>query len=99
MPSPLITRPTVTERAWLAAVGARLRQRRESLGWSLRDAAGRAGISHVMVSFIERGRSTKVPLLLLVRLSAALGLELSDLLQNHPYGGDASPTRQRAEKK
>ena len=60
---------------------------RESLGWSLREAAERAGISFSRLGEIERGRDSHsgkpfIPsYVTLCRLAAAYGLPPADLLR------------------
>lgn len=39
--------------------GERLRQARESLGWSLADVAGRTGLSRAYINALEHGRSKR----------------------------------------
>ena len=56
----------------------RLRQERESRGWTLAELATRSGVSRAMVSKIERGEASPTAALL-GRLSAAFGLTLSQL--------------------
>jgi transcriptional regulator with XRE-family HTH domain len=61
-----------------SALAARLREERESRGWSLADLAARSGVSRAMVSKIERGEASPTAALL-GRLSGAYGLTLSQL--------------------
>jgi transcriptional regulator with XRE-family HTH domain len=60
----------------IAAVIARARRER---GWSIQQLAGSSGVSRAMISKIERDE-VQPTAVLLGRLSAALGLTLSDLL-------------------
>ena len=71
-----------------AILAARLRQERESRGWTLADLAARSGVSRAMVSKIERGEASPTATLL-GRLSAAFGLTLSQLftrMEDQPGG-------------
>lgn len=61
-----------------SALASRLRQERESRGWSLADLAARSGVSRAMVSKIERGEASPTAALL-GRLAPAFGLTLSQL--------------------
>lgn len=60
-------------------VGARLAERRQELGTTLRDVAARAEVSASHLSEIENGRS-QVSLPVLLRLVRALDLTITDLL-------------------
>jgi transcriptional regulator with XRE-family HTH domain len=66
-------------------VGERLRAVRRLRRLTLRDVAGRAGVSESFVSQVERGR-TSPSIASLQRLAAAVGLEVSDL-----FAGDGTP--------
>ena len=59
-------------------LAARLRDERESRGWSLVDLAKRSGVSRAMISKIER-REASPTAALLGRLAAAFSLTLSQL--------------------
>jgi transcriptional regulator with XRE-family HTH domain len=61
-----------------AALAARLRTEREARGWSLAELAARSGVSKAMVSKVERCEASPTASLL-GRLSAALGLTMSQL--------------------
>jgi transcriptional regulator with XRE-family HTH domain len=61
-----------------AALANRLRTEREARDWTLADLAARSGVSRAMLSKIER-REASPTAALLGRLSAALGLTLSQL--------------------
>ncbi len=59
--------------------GRALKRRREAAGFSLRELAGRSGISSSMISDIERG--TKSPTVItVVRLAQALGVSAAALI-------------------
>jgi transcriptional regulator with XRE-family HTH domain len=60
-------------------IAQRLRQERQTLGWSLDDLAARSNVSRAMISKIEREVSTPTAALL-ARLADAMGLTLSSLL-------------------
>ncbi len=62
------------------AVGERVRQLREALGFSLRDLAERTGVSAPMLSQVERGE-TSPTLAVAGRIAAGLELTLSQLLR------------------
>ena len=57
----------------------RLRQERETRGWSLADLAERSSVSKAMISKIERGEASPTAALL-GRLAGAFGLTLSTLI-------------------
>jgi transcriptional regulator with XRE-family HTH domain len=59
-------------------LASRLRAEREARGWSLGDLAAKSGISRAMASKIEREEASPTASLL-GRMSAALGLTLSEL--------------------
>jgi transcriptional regulator with XRE-family HTH domain len=62
-----------------ARLGARIRQERESRGWSLTELAQRSGVSRAMINKVERGQASPTAALL-GRLCGAFGLSLSTLL-------------------
>ena len=62
------------------AIGARVRSLREAMGLSLRDLAGRTGVSAPMLSQVERGE-TSPTLAVASRIAAGLELSLSQLLR------------------
>lgn len=76
---------------------------RESLGWSLREAAEHAGISFSRLGEIERGRDSHsgkpfIPsYVTLCRLAAAYGLPPADLLRRagHQPGPELTPEEWR----
>jgi transcriptional regulator with XRE-family HTH domain len=61
-------------------VGRRVRALREAIGLSLRDLAGRSGVSAPMLSQVERGE-TSPTLNVAERIAAGLDLTLSQLLR------------------
>ena len=64
----------------MAEIGPRIRMLREHMGLSLRDLAGRSGVSAPMLSQVERGE-TSPTLAVAERISAGLDLSLSQLLR------------------
>jgi transcriptional regulator with XRE-family HTH domain len=62
------------------AIGTRVRALRESSGLSLRDLAGRSGVSAPMLSQVERGE-TSPTLHVAERIATGLDLKLSQLLR------------------
>jgi transcriptional regulator with XRE-family HTH domain len=67
----------------------RLRMERESRNWTLADLAARSGVSRAMLSKIERCEASPTATLL-GRLSAALGLTLSQLFARAEDGGEVA---------
>ena len=63
-----------------ATIGARVKALREASGLSLRDLAGRSGVSAPMLSQVERGE-TSPTLTVAMRIAAGLELRLSQLLR------------------
>jgi transcriptional regulator with XRE-family HTH domain len=77
--------PTSRETDWATAlspvvIGARVKALRESAALSLRDLAGRSGVSAPMLSQVERGE-TSPTLTVAVRIAHGLDLRLSQLLR------------------
>lgn len=64
----------------VAAVGARVRGLRDTMGLSLRDLAQRSGVSAPMLSQVERGEASPT-LAVATRIAAGLDLTLSQLLR------------------
>jgi transcriptional regulator with XRE-family HTH domain len=62
-----------------AAFGERLRAARRARGWAIDRLAAESGVSRAMISKIERGESSPTAVVL-GKLSAALGLSVSELL-------------------
>lgn len=62
------------------AVGVRIRALRDAMGLSLRDLAGRSGVSAPMLSQVERGE-TSPTLAVAEKIAAGLELTLSQLLR------------------
>jgi transcriptional regulator with XRE-family HTH domain len=58
-----------------------LKQQRESMGWSQRTLATRAGLDPKTVSLIERGDRSPT-LFTLALLSSAMSVQLSEVLRN-----------------
>jgi transcriptional regulator with XRE-family HTH domain len=63
-----------------AVIGARVRALRDASSLSLRDLAGRSGVSAPMLSQVERGE-TSPTLAVAARIAAGLGLRLSQFLR------------------
>src|SRR6476469_3432597 len=64
----------------IARIGPRIKALREGLDLSLRDLAGRSGVSAPMLSQVERGE-TSPTLQVAARIAAGLELSLSQLLR------------------
>jgi transcriptional regulator with XRE-family HTH domain len=64
----------------IARIGPRIKALREGLDLSLRDLAGRSGVSAPMLSQVERGE-TSPTLQVAARIAAGLELKLSQLLR------------------
>src|SRR4051794_41248924 len=73
------------------AVGERVRALREGMDLSLRDLAGRSGVSAPMLSQVERGE-TSPTLQVAARIASGLELRLSQLLRLDE-GGTVSVVR------
>jgi transcriptional regulator with XRE-family HTH domain len=88
-----VTEPEVDERALRVSrpdypeIGDRLRARRQELRLSLRDIAGRLGLSASLISQIERGRANP-SVSTLYALVAELDLSLDELLFSDRRGTD-----------
>jgi transcriptional regulator with XRE-family HTH domain len=65
------------------AVGRAVRRARTALGWSMRDAAAKAGLSQPFLSDLENGRATP-SIATLYRLSESFGVAPQDLLPPTP---------------
>jgi transcriptional regulator with XRE-family HTH domain len=61
-------------------VGERVRELRQERGWSLRELAARAEVSHQYVDFLEKGRRIKLDLSRVRKLADAFGLPLAELI-------------------
>jgi transcriptional regulator with XRE-family HTH domain len=68
-----------------AVIGARVKALREASSLSLRDLAGRSGVSAPMLSQVERGE-TSPTLTVAARIAAGLDLRLSQLLRLDEQG-------------
>jgi transcriptional regulator with XRE-family HTH domain len=80
------------EQSLPTAIGARLSQRRGTLGLKLDEVAARTGVSRAMISRVERGE-VNASAAVLDKLCAGLGMTLSEL-----FSRDAnSPLARRAE--
>jgi Uncharacterized conserved protein, contains double-stranded beta-helix domain len=69
------------------AVGGRVRQLRSARGASLKDVAGRAGMSVGLLSQIERGLSS-ASVRILARIAEALDVSIADVFPVEPDGND-----------
>jgi transcriptional regulator with XRE-family HTH domain len=58
--------------------GQWLRSRREGMGLSLRAFAKRAGVSHALIDFLERGERDATPEVR-IKLAGALGIAVDDV--------------------
>jgi transcriptional regulator with XRE-family HTH domain len=67
----------------LAAFGERLRGVRRARGWAIERLAAASGVSRAMISKIERGECSPTAVVL-GKLSAALELSVSELLDERP---------------
>jgi transcriptional regulator with XRE-family HTH domain len=76
---------------YIAAIGPRIKALREGLDLSLRDLAGRSGVSAPMLSQVERGE-TSPTLQVAARIASGLELRLSQLLRLDE-GGTVSVVR------
>lgn len=68
-----------------AAVGLLVRELREARGWSLRQLALRAGVTHTWIGKLETGLRARVDIGDLSKLAEALGVEVEYLYRE---GGD-----------
>lgn len=76
----------------LPLIGARLAQRRGTLGLRLDDLASRTGVSRAMISRVERGE-VNASAVVLDKLCGGLGMTLSQLFSRE----EASPLSRRTE--
>lgn len=66
----------------LAALGSYLKELRRRKGWSLRQAAEQAGLSHATISRLESGKTSTLPELVTLKIiAAAYGIPVELLLQ------------------
>src|SRR3954454_22100795 len=72
----------------IARIGPRIKALREGMDLSLRDLAGRSGVSAPMLSQVERGE-TSPTLTVAGRIAAGLDLRLSQLLRLDDGGKDS----------
>src|SRR5258705_4138619 len=75
--------------ALLAAIGSRVRSRRTTMGWTLKEVAGRSGISTRFLSDLETGKGN-ISVARLAEVARALDISLSSLL---PSENGAPPAR------
>lgn len=80
--------PSTLEDEISLRTGRAVKQRREALGFSLRELAARSGISSSMISDIERGAKSPT-VVTVVRLAQALGVGAAALVD----GGTSEPSR------
>jgi transcriptional regulator with XRE-family HTH domain len=71
----------------LVWLGARMRAHRKALGWNQEELAHRAAVDRSYVGGVERGERN-ITFLMLSRLSAALGLTVSELTEGLPARRD-----------
>ena len=64
----------------MADLGARLKGARKDLGWTLRKAEDRSGVPNAHISQVETGTIKQPGTGVLIRLSAAYGIPLAELL-------------------
>jgi transcriptional regulator with XRE-family HTH domain len=76
---------TILEDSLDAQIAARIRAERDARDWSLDELAQHSGVSRAMISKVERQESSPTAALL-GKLSAALGLTLSQLLARAEQG-------------
>jgi transcriptional regulator with XRE-family HTH domain len=69
----------------VAVFGERLRALRRARGWPIGQLASASGVSRAMISKVERGESSPTAVVL-GKLSAALELSVSELLEAAPAG-------------
>jgi XRE family aerobic/anaerobic benzoate catabolism transcriptional regulator len=69
----------VVQSKLLAEIGARVRNRRSTLGWTLKDVAERSGVSTRFLSEIEGGRGN-ISVVRLAEVARALDVQLTGLL-------------------
>ena len=72
-----------------AQIGGRVKELRLGRGWSLRELASRAGISHNLINVLERGEQTRPSLDKMQRIADALGVPLFELIGLDGSGDDA----------
>ncbi len=72
-----------------AQIGGRVKELRLGRGWSLRELASRAGISHNLINVLERGEQTRPSLDKMQRIADALGVPLFELIGLDGAGDDA----------
>ena len=72
-----------TTASTLAAIGLRIRERRQARGMTLQDRAATTDLSPSMLSLVERGRASP-SIGSLVVIASALGVAMSDLIVHEP---------------
>jgi transcriptional regulator with XRE-family HTH domain len=70
------------------AIGGRIKTRRKALGWSIRFAASRAGLSHTSWSRIERGEQSADNRFILAAIAEALRCSVLDLAGQPGFASD-----------
>ena len=65
----------------MSFIRLRVREMRETLGWSQRELARRSGVRHATISEAERGRS--INLTTLEKLADALDIDAAVLIVHH----------------
>lgn len=82
----------MTDRAMIAAVGARLKQIRRAAGFTLEELCIRSGVSRAMLSKVERGeKSPTLPVI--VRIAKGLNVSFTTLMGAEPQAATASTIR------
>jgi transcriptional regulator with XRE-family HTH domain len=73
-------------------IGGRIARLRKEHHWSLRQLAGRSGLSHVHIADLEKGRSANPTQDTLAKLAAAFGMSSEELLAGtRDAEGDEGP--------
>lgn len=92
--STIVDKSTIVDNP-AAGLADTLRQERTGRGWSLSDLATRSGVSRAMIHKLETGQSSPTAALL-GKLSGALGLTVSQMLQGPGAPGPSELTRAQA---
>lgn len=75
----------------VSGLGDRIRESRGARGWSLRELARRAGISHTHVAQIESGDVADPSVAKIVGIAGALGVPVESLLESGVQPGVPPP--------
>jgi transcriptional regulator with XRE-family HTH domain len=79
----------------LARLGHQIRFRRNGKGWSLADLARESGLSKAYISDLENGTAGKPNIQYIYAIGVALGVTLSELLEESGARGGSARTRSR----